>query len=332
MTNKVRQAPERNLALELVRVTEAAAMAAARWQGRGDRAGANTAATNAMRVVLNSLQMDGTVTIGQGDRSGNGEFSMGERVGTGETPPMDLAITPVEGTMLVAQGRSDAVSVIAMAERGAVYDPGPVKYMDKIVVGPEAKGLIDIDRPIQDNLKAIAKAKDENIRDLTVVLLDRPRHADLIADIRKAGARIRLIQDGDVAGALSALWPDTGVDLLIGIGGTAEGIITAAAVKCIGGEMQGRLWVRNKEERQAAQGAGYDLDTIFYTDDFIRSDNCFVAATGITDGNLLKGVHYGADSATTESLVMRSKSGTVRLIQARHRLNKLAEFSEVDYE
>ena len=332
MTNKVRQAPERNLALELVRVTEAAALAAARWQGRGDRAGGNTAATNAMRVVLNTLQMDGNVVIGQGDKNVAAELYNGERVGTGEQPAMDVAVTPVEGTTLVAQGRSDAISVIAMAERGSMFDPGPVRYMEKMVVGPDAVGTIDIDRPIADNLKSIAKAKNESVRDLTVVILDRPRHADMIAEIRKAGARIRLIQDGDVAGALSAIRPNSGVDLLLGVGGTAEGVITAAAVMCAGGELQGRLWVRTNDERQRAQGAGYDLDAIFGTEDLVKSGNCFVAATAITDGALLKGVHYGTNTATTESLVMRSKSGTVRTVQAHHRLSKLAEFSEVDYE
>lgn len=334
MTDKVRQAPERNLALELVRVTEAAALAAARWQGRGDPAGAGSAATEAMSVVLNTLQMDGRITIGQGYRAPDAESHFlhnGQRIGTGEPPAMDVAVTPVEGTTLVAQGRSSAISVVAIAERGALLDPGPVRYMEKIVVGPGVEGVVDIDRPVTDNLKAIAKAKGESVRDISVVILDRPRHADLIAEVRRTGARISLIQDGDVAGSMAALWPESGVDVLIGIGGTAEGIITAAAVKCTGGEIQGRLWARNNDDRQKATGAGYDVDAIFTTDDFVKNDNCFVAATGITDGNLLKGVYYGTDSAHTESLVMRSKSGTVRRVQAKHRLRKLAEFSEVDY-
>ncbi len=330
--NKIRQAPERNLALELVRVTEAAALAAARWQGRGDTEGANDAAVNAMTSVLKTLQMDAMVVIGEGRREHADQLYNGQRVGTGEAPATDIAVDAVEGTTLVAQGRSDAISVIAMAERGSMFDPGPSNYMEKIVVGPEAVGVIDIDRPAADNVKAVAQAKNENVRDITVVILDRPRHHDLIADVRQSGARIRLIQDGDVAGALSAIWPGSGVDILYGIGGTAEGVITAAAIKCAGGELQGRLWARNKEDRQAAQNAGYDLDMIWSTDDLVKSSNCFVSATGITEGHFLKGVKYDPDFATTESLVMRSKSGTVRRIVAQHRLNKLAQYSEVDYE
>lgn len=330
--SRVRQAPERNLALELVRVTESAALAAARWQGRGDTEGANEAAVNAMSSVLATLQMDATVVIGEGAREDNSLLYNGQRIGTGEPPATDIAMDAVEGTMLVAQGRSDAISVIAVSERGSIFDPGPSRYMEKIVVGPDAVGVVDIDRPPLDNLKAVARAKGENVRDITVVILDRPRHHDLIAEIRKSGARIRLIQDGDVAGALSALWPTTGVDMLYGIGGTAEGVITAAAVKCTGGELQGRLWARNTEDRQRAQTAGYDLDMIFETDDLVKGNNCFVAATGITDGHLLKGVNYSSDAATTQSLVMRSKSGTVRLVDAQHRIDKLAQFSEVDYE
>jgi fructose-1,6-bisphosphatase II len=327
-----KQAPERNLALELVRVTEASALAAARWQGRGDREGADAAATEAMRVVLNTMSMNGAILIGKGPKEDSPVLYTGERVGTGEEPPTDVAAEPIEGSGLLAQGRENAISIIAISERGTMFDPGPCKYMDKIVVGPDAVGVVDIDRPPVDNVKAVAKAKGEHPRDITVVVLDRPRHSDLIAELRSAGARIRLIQDGDVAGALSAVWSRGGADMLMGIGGTSEGVITAAAIKCMGGELQGRLWARNNEDRQRAQGAGYDLDMVRITEDFVRGDNCFVSVTGITDGNLIGGVRYTADMATTKSLVMRSKSGTVRTVEARHRLDKLAQFSEVDYE
>jgi fructose-1,6-bisphosphatase II len=332
MTDRVKQAPERNLALELVRVTEAAALAAARWLGRGDKEGADKAAVDAMRVVLSTVQMDGLVVIGEGEKDEAPMLYNGERIGTGEEPATDVAVDPVEGTTLVAQGRSNAISVIAIAERGTMFDPGPCFYMEKIVVGPEAAHVIDLDRPPADNVRAVAKAKGEDVRDITVVILDRPRHADLIAEVRKAGARIRLIQDGDVAGAMSAVAAGAGADMLYGIGGTPEGVITAAALKCMGGELQGRLWTRNSEERQRALGAGYDLDMVLTTNDLVKSDNCFFAATGITDGNLLKGVQYQADMARTTSMVMRSKSGTVRRVEAQHRLDKLAQYSEVDYE
>jgi fructose-1,6-bisphosphatase II len=332
MPERVPQAPERNLALELVRVTEAAALAAARWQGRGDKEGADKAAVDAMRVVLNTVSMDGIVVIGEGEKDEAPMLYNGERLGTGEAPLTDIAVDPVEGTSLVAQGRANAISVIAISERGTMFDPGPCFYMEKIVVGPEAVGAVDLDRPPADNVRSVARAKGEDPRDVTVTILDRPRNHDLIAEIRKSGARIRLIQDGDVAGALSAVWPNGGSDMLYGIGGTPEGVIAAAAIQCMGGEIQGRLWPRNAEEQQRAIGAGYDLDMVMLTDDMVKSENCFFAATGITDGSFLKGVSYSGDSATTQSLVMRSKSGTVRTVDARHQLNKLAAFSEVDYE
>ena len=332
MPERVPQAPERNLALELVRVTEAAALAAARWQGRGDKEGADKAAVDAMRVVLNTVSMDGIVVIGEGEKDEAPMLYNGERLGTGEAPLTDIAVDPVEGTSLVAQGRANAIAVIAIAERGTMFDPGPCFYMEKIVVGPEAVGAVDLDRPPAENVRAVARAKGEHPRDVTVTILDRPRNHDLIADIRKSGARIRLIQDGDVAGALSAVWPDGGSDMLYGIGGTPEGVIAAAAIRCMGGEIQGRLWPRNAEEQQRAVGAGYDLDMVMLTDDMVKSENCFFAATGITDGTFLKGVSYSGDAATTQSLVMRSKSGTVRMVDARHQLDKLAAFSEVDYE
>jgi fructose-1,6-bisphosphatase II len=332
MPERVPQAPERNLALELVRVTEAAALAAARWQGRGDKEGADKAAVDAMRVVLNTVSMDGIVVIGEGEKDEAPMLYNGERLGTGEAPLTDIAVDPVEGTSLVAQGRANAIAVIAISERGTMFDPGPCFYMEKIVVGPEAVGAIDLDRPPAENVRSVARAKGEDVRDVTVTILDRPRNHDLIAEIRKSGARIRLIQDGDVAGALAAVWPGGGSDMLYGIGGTPEGVIAAAAIRCMGGEIQGRLWPRNSEEQQRAIGAGYDLDMVMLTDDFVKSENCFFAATGITDGSFLRGVQYSGDAATTQSLVMRSKSGTVRMVDARHRLDKLAAFSEVDYE
>jgi fructose-1,6-bisphosphatase II len=332
MTERKPQAPERNLALELVRVTEAAALAAARFQGRGDKDGADRAAVEAMRVVLNTVSMDGVVVIGEGEKDNAPMLYNGERLGTGEAPRTDIAVDPLEGTTLVAQGRSNAISAIAISERGTMFDPGPCFYMDKIAVGPEAVGVVDLDRSPTDNVRAVARAKNEDVRDVTVTILDRPRNHDLIAEIRKAGARIRLIQDGDVAGALAAVWPGGGADMLYGIGGTPEGVIAAAAIRCMGGELQGRLWPRNAEEQQQAIGAGYDLDMVMVTEDLVKGDNCFFAATGITEGSLLHGVSYEADVARTQSLVMRSKSGTVRMVEAQHRLDKLAEFSEVDYE
>jgi fructose-1,6-bisphosphatase II len=255
----------------------------------------------------------------------------GERIGDGSPPETDIAVDPVEGTTLTALGRGNAISVIAMSERGTMFDPGPCVYMEKIAVGPECVGAIDITATPTENLHAVAKAKGESVRDVTVVILDRERHTDLIAEVRSAGARIRLIQDGDVIGAVSTAWPDSGADILFGIGGTPEGVIAAAAMKCMDGEIQGRLWPRNDEERQAAIDAGYDLDRVLTTDDLVSGDNCFFAVTGITDGEVLKGVHYDARGATTQSLVTRSKSGTVRQVNARHQLNKLSRYSSVEF-
>src|SRR5690349_748415 len=326
-----RRSPDRNLALELVRVTEAAAMAAARWMGLGDKNGADGAAVEAMRVILQTVPMDGIVVIGEGEKDEAPMLYNGERVGNGTPPETDIAVDPVEGTTLTALGRGNAISVIAVSERGTMFDPGPCVYMEKIAVGPDAVGVVDITRSPAENLEALAKAKDESIRDVTAVILDRDRHADLIAEVRSTGARIRLIQDGDVIGAVSTAWPDTGADILFGIGGTPEGVIAAAAMKCMGGEIQGRLWPRNETERQAALDAGYDLERVLTTNDLVSGDNCFFAVTGITDGEVLKGVHYDARGATTQSLVMRSKSGTARLINARHRLEKLREFSSIEF-
>jgi fructose-1,6-bisphosphatase II len=326
-----KQRPDRNLAMELVRVTEAAALAASRWMGRGDKNGADGAAVDAMRIVLDSVPMDGIVVIGEGEKDEAPMLYNGERVGGGSGPATDIAVDPVEGTTLTALGRGNAISVIAVSERGTMFNPGPCVYMEKIAVGPEAVGAIDIAKSPTENLQAVAEAKGESVRDVTAVILDRERHQPLIEEVRAAGARIRLIQDGDVIGAVSTAWPDTGADILFGIGGTPEGVIAAAALKCMGGEIQGRLWPRNDDERQAAVDAGYDLDQVLTTDVLVAGDNCFFAVTGITDGEVLKGVHYSAQAATTQSMVMRSKSGTVRLVNASHRLSKLASFSSIDF-
>jgi fructose-1,6-bisphosphatase II len=324
--------PDRNLALELVRVTEAAAMAASRWMGRGDKNGADGAAVDAMRTVLDTVPMDGIVVIGEGEKDEAPMLYNGERIGDGTPPETDIAVDPVEGTTLTALGRGNAISVIALSERGSMFNPGPVFYMEKIAVGPECVGAVDITRSPTDNLKAVAAAKGESVRNITAVVLDRPRHAELIDEIRAAGARIRLIQDGDVIGAVSTAWPSAGADILFGIGGTPEGVIAAAALKCMGGEIQGRLWPRDDEERDAAVAAGQDLDAVLTTDDLVAGDNAFFSLTGITDGEVVQGVHYDSRGCTTQSLVMRSRSGTVRQVNARHSLQKLRHFSEIDFE
>ena len=326
-----RSTPDRNLALELVRTTESAALAASRWVGRGAKNGADGAAVEAMRTVLSGVPMDGIVVIGEGEKDEAPMLFNGEHVGDGTQPMTDVAVDPIDGTTLTSLGRGNALSVIAVSERGTMFDPGPCVYMTKIAVGPDAVGAIDITATATQNLRWIAKAKRENVRDLTVAILDRPRHEALIEEVRAAGARIKLISDGDVFGAIATAWPEAGVDVLLGIGGTPEGVISAAALKCMGGEMQGMLWPRNEAEKQAALDAGYDLDLVLTTDTLVRSDNCFFAATGITDGELLNGVRYISGGARTQSLVMRSKSGTVRMIDARHRIDKLATFASVDY-
>jgi fructose-1,6-bisphosphatase II len=317
------QVPDRNIALELVRVTEAAAMAASRWMGRGDKEGADGAAVDAMRLVLGTVPMDGTVIIGEGEKDEAPMLYNGERIGDGSTPAVDIAVDPIDGTTLTSKGRGNALAVIALSEQGTMFDPGPCVYMEKIAVGPSCKGVIDVTKTPTENLQAVADVKGESVREVTAVILERDRHDDLIAEVRDAGARIRLIPDGDVAGAIQTAWPDAGVDILFGIGGTPEGVIAAAALKSMGGQLQGRLWPRNAEERRAAIDAGYDLERVLDTDDLVGGDNCFFAATGITDGELLKGVHYTKNGATTQSLVMRSRSGTVRLVNATHRLDKL---------
>jgi fructose-1,6-bisphosphatase II len=310
---------DRNLALDLVRVTEAAAMAAGRWMGRGDKEGADGAAVDAMRLALGSVPMDGTVIIGEGEKDEAPMLYNGERIGDGSPPSVDIAVDPVDGTTLTAKGRGNAVAVIALSEQGTMFDPGPCVYMEKIAVGPALVGVCSIEMTATENLKAVAAAKKSSLTDITAVILERDRHDDLIAEVREAGARIRLIPDGDVAGAISTAWPDSGADILFGIGGTPEGVIAAAALKCMGGELIGRLWPRNDEERTAAVAAGYDLAKALSCDDLVAGDNCFFAATGITDGELLKGVHFEPHLVTTQSLVMRSKSGTVRLVNGRHR-------------
>jgi fructose-1,6-bisphosphatase II len=323
--------PDRNLGMELVRVTEAAALAASRWVGRGDKNGADGAAVAAMRAVLSTVSMDGVVVIGEGEKDHAPMLYNGEKVGDGTAPLVDVAVDPIDGTTLTAMGRTNALSVIAVSERESMFDPGPSYYMEKIAVGPDAVGAIDITASPSQNLRWIAKSKRESVRDLTVVILDRPRHAELIDEVRSSGARIALISDGDVYGAIAAASEDSGIDVLMGIGGTPEGVISAAALKCMGGEMQGRLWPRDDEERAAITAAGLDPDAVLMLDELVRSDNCFFAATGVTDGPLLAGVRFDARGVSTQSLVMRSRSGTVRRIDAHHQLAKLQEYSEIDY-
>jgi fructose-1,6-bisphosphatase II len=324
--------PDRNLALELVRVTEAAALAAARMVGRGDKEGADQAAVDAMRHVLQSVSMDGIVVIGEGEKDEAPMLYNGERVGDGNPPHVDVAVDPLEGTRLTALGMPNAIAVIALAERGAMFNPGPAVYMEKIAGGPEIADLLDLDRPLPETLRLIAHRKGVEIRDVMVVMLDRERHHTAMAQVRDAGARVRLITDGDVAGAMLAVSENTPVDLLWGIGGTPEGVLSAAAIKCIGGEQLGRLWPRNEQERQAAIDAGYDLEQVLTADDLVRGEDVFFSATGVTDGDVVQGVRYqGGRGATTESLVMRSRSGTVRRIVARHDRDKLRALTGVRY-
>ncbi|TQK72694.1 MULTISPECIES: class II fructose-bisphosphatase [unclassified Nocardioides] len=327
-------APDRNLALELVRVTEAAAMAAGRWVGRGDKNGADGVAVQAMRVMISTVSMNGTVVIGEGEKDNAPMLYNGENVGDGTGPECDVAVDPIDGTTLTAKGMANAVAVLAVAPRGTMYDPSAVFYMEKLVTGPEAAEVVDIRYPVAENIHQVAKAKGSNPSDVTVVLLDRPRHAQLVDEIRATGARIKFITDGDVAGAIMAARADTGIDLLLGIGGTPEGIIAACAMKAMGGTIQGRLWPTDDEERQRAIDAGHNLDPdhILTTDTLVTGDDCFFVATGITDGELVRGVRYRGGGAVTQSLVMRSRSGTIRTITSEHQLSKLRSFSAIDFD
>jgi fructose-1,6-bisphosphatase II len=331
MPDTPRSRPDRNLALELVRVTEAAALAAAKCMGRGDKEAADQAAVDAMRLLMDTVTMDGVVVIGEGEKDNAPMLYNGESIGNGEPPVVDIAVDPVDGTTLTSKGMNGAISVVAVSERGTMFDPGPCFYMEKIAAGPEAHDVIDIEAPIAENLARLSKVKKTAVDDLTVVILDRPRHEQLVKEVREAGARIKFISDGDVAGGIAAARETSGVDLLVGIGGTPEGVIAAAAIKCLGGVIQGRLWPRNDEERDAALAAGYDLDRVLTTDDLVSGNDCFFAATGVTDGDLVKGVRYRGDQAWTHSIVMRSRSGTVRLIEALHNTDKLSQFSHISY-
>ena len=323
--------PTRNLALELVRVTEAAALSAGRFMGRGDKEAADQAAVNAMRIVLQTIDMNGIIVIGEGEKDNAPMLYNGENVGNGSGMDFDVAVDPIDGTRPLAFGRSNSLSTVAIAPRGSMFNPGPFVYMNKLAVGPEAKGSIDIEKPITENLKAIAKAKHKDVEDLTTVVLDRDRHKDVIAEIRRAGARIRLIPDGDVAGALMTAWPDSGVDVLIGVGGTPEGVIVACALRAMGGEIQGKLFARDEDELRRGREAGYDFERVLTMNDLVSSEDVFFTATGITDGELLKGVRYLGDSATTDSLVVRGMTGTVRQITATHQIDKLRQLSAFKY-
>ncbi|HKP18359.1 MAG TPA: class II fructose-bisphosphatase [Gaiellaceae bacterium] len=325
------QPPDRNLALELVRVTEAAAMGAARWVGRGDKEAADQAAVDAMRLMLDTVSMNGVVVIGEGEKDEAPMLYNGEEVGDGDGPAVDVAVDPLEGTRLTANGAPNAIAVIAVAERGTMFFPGAAVYMDKIAVGAEGAEAIDINLPPAENVRRVAEAKDVRPEDVAVVVLDRDRHESLIAELREVGAKVRLITDGDVAPAIAAARGGTGVDMLMGVGGTPEGVISAAAIKCLGGAMQGRLWPRNDEERQKLVDADYDVDRVLTADDLVAGDDLFVAATGVTDGALLRGVRVADGVAVTESVVMRSRSGTIRRVTAEHRLAKLRQITGERY-
>ena len=326
------QKPDRNLALELVRVTEAAAMAAGRWVGRGDKEAADQAAVDAMRLMIDTVSMDGVVVIGEGEKDEAPMLYNGEQVGNGEGPPVDVAVDPVDGTTLTAKGMGNALAVIAVAERGTMFDPGAAVYMDKIAVGPEAADAIDIEAGPEENVLRVAKAKGKRPEDISVVVLERDRHVTLVEGIRSAGARVMLITDGDVQGAIVAAAPERiGADLLMGIGGTPEGVVAAAALKCIGGAMQGKLFPRNDEERQKLADGGYDIDAVITTDDLVSGEEVFFAATAVTNGAMLRGVRYREDKIITDSVVMRSKSGTVRYVEAHHQAEKLERYSPIQY-
>lgn len=322
---------DRNLALDLVRVTEASALAAARYMGRGMKEEADGASVDAMRIALSSIPMNGIVVIGEGEKDEAPMLYIGERIGNGLPPEVDIAVDPIDGTRLLAQGMPNSISVVALAERGTMFNPPGIVYMDKLAVGAAAAGKVNIQAPVEENLEAIRRAKGCDMSEVTVCILDRPRHEELIARVRAGGARIKLITDGDVAGSIMATRPDTGVDALMGIGGAPEAVISAAAMKCMGGEIQCLLWPRNEEERRRAAAQGLPLDTALSTNDLCAGENVFVAMTGITDGELLRGVHYTSEGATSHSLVMRSRSGTIRYIEASHRWDKLMAITTIPY-
>ena len=313
--------PDRNLALELVRVTETAAVAASAWVGRGDKDAADGAAVAAMRKMINTVDMQGVIVIGEGEKDNAPMLHNGEEVGNGNGPMCDVAVDPIDGTTLTSNGLNGAVSVIALAPRGSMFDPKDVYYMNKIVTGPEAASVIDITAPAGENVRRVAKAKGVDVSDITVIVIDRPRHDDLLKELRAAGARIRLIRDGDVAAAIETARPDTGIDILMGIGGTPEGVVAAAAMRALGGVIQGQLHPRSDGERESAKNAGYDLSKVYTTNDLVSSDDVFFSATGITDGELLKGVRHTAFGAVSHSLVIRGRSKTVRIIETEHRFN-----------
>ena len=317
--------PDRNLALELVRVTEAAALAAARWVGRGEKESADGAAVDAMRLLLDTVPMDGLVVIGEGEKDEAPMLFNGESIGDGSPPQVDIAVDPLEGTTLTARGMPSALAVIALSERGTMFDPGPCVYMEKIAGGPEVADVLSLDDPLPEVIARVAERKGKPVGDVTIIILDRPRHEQGVAAIREAGARIRFISDGDVSAALFAVTGEGGVDLLWGVGGTPEGVISAAAIKCLGGQLLAKLWPRDDDERQAALDAGYDLERTLDVDALVAGEDVFFAATGVTDGDLLQGVRYRGGTASTESLVMRSRSGTVRTVSARHDQAKLRE-------
>src|SRR4051812_9016687 len=325
--------PDRNLALELVRVTEAAAMAGGRWVGRGEKNKADGAAVEAMRAMISTVSMRGVVAIGEGEKDNAPMLFNGEQVGDGTGPEVDVAVDPIDGTTLTAKGMNNAVAVMAVANRGAMYDPSAVFYMEKLATGPEAADVVDIRLPVGENVRRVARAKKESPSDVTVVILDRPRHEAMVEEIRATGARIKFITDGDVAGGIMAAREGTGIDLLVGIGGTPEGIITACAIKTLGGVIQGRLWPKDDDERQKALDAGHDLDRVLVTDELVKGEDVFFVATGVTDGEMLKGVRYGGrGTVRTESIVMRSRSGTIRVVESEHRLDKLRAYASVDFE
>jgi fructose-1,6-bisphosphatase II len=323
--------PDRNLAMEMVRATEAAALAGARWSGRGDKNAADGAAVDSMRHMLDKVSINGTVVIGEGEKDEAPMLYNGEVVGNGDGPDVDIAVDPIDGTRLTAQGRPNALSVLAVAERGSMFFPGAAVYMEKIAVGPDAADAIDITKPTDENIRSVAKAKGVRSEELSVVVLDRPRHETLIKEIRQTGARVFLITDGDVAPAIATCRPYSGVDMVMGIGGTPEGVVAAAALKCMGGSIQGRLWPRDDDERRALIDGGYDIEAPLGRDDLCRGNDVFFAATGITDGALLKGVIYDQAGAVTYSMVVRSRSGTIRFIEARHNFTKVRDSYGVDF-